>query len=49
MISAHTSHSLLRSVLRDFCLIVLLDQPYRGEMGVSPAAFELIYGQLMKG
>jgi len=31
------------------CLIVLLDQPYRGEMGVSPAAFELIYGQLMKG
>ena len=30
------------------CLIALLDQPYRGEMGVTPAAFELIHGQLMK-
>lgn len=30
------------------CLIVLLDQPYHGEMGISPTAFELVYGQLMR-
>jgi hypothetical protein len=30
------------------CLIVLLDNPYRGEIGVSPEAFELIYDQLTK-
>jgi len=29
------------------CLIVLLDNPYRGEVGVSPQAFELIYNQMM--
>jgi hypothetical protein len=29
------------------CLIVLLDSPYRGEVGVSPQAFELIYNQMM--
>lgn len=29
------------------CLIVLLDNPYRGAVGVSPYAFELIYGQMM--
>lgn len=29
------------------CLIVLLDNPYRGELGVSPEAFQLIYKQLM--
>jgi hypothetical protein len=30
------------------CLIVLLDNPFRGEVGVSPQAFELIYSQMMK-
>ena len=25
------------------CLIALLDNPLRGEVGVSPQAFELIY------
>ncbi len=29
------------------CLIVLLDSPYRGEVGVFPQAFELIYNQMM--
>jgi hypothetical protein len=29
------------------CLIVLLDNPYRGELGVSSQAFQLIYDQLM--
>jgi hypothetical protein len=29
------------------CLIVLLDNPFRGEVGVSPQAFELIYSQMM--
>jgi hypothetical protein len=28
------------------CLIVLLDNPFRGEVGVSPQAFELIYGRM---
>jgi hypothetical protein len=30
------------------CLIALLDNPFRGEVSVSPAAFELIYSQMMK-
>jgi hypothetical protein len=25
-----------------------MDQPFRGEMGVSASAFELVYDQLMK-
>jgi hypothetical protein len=29
------------------CVIALLDNPYRGEVGISPEAFELIYDQLM--
>jgi hypothetical protein len=29
------------------CLIVLLDNPFRGVVGVSPHAFELIYSQMM--
>ena len=29
-------------------LILLMDQPFRGEVSVSPRAFELIYDQLMK-
>ena len=28
-------------------LIVLLDNPFRGKVGVSPYAFELIYSQMM--
>ena len=29
------------------CLIVLLDNPFRGAVGVSPQAFELIHSQMM--
>src|SRR5262245_24969750 len=29
-------------------LIVLMDHPFRGEMGVSASAFELVYDQLLK-
>jgi hypothetical protein len=31
-----------------FCLIVIMDNPYRGEISVSPEAFQLIYDGLMK-
>jgi len=30
------------------CLIAILDNPFRGEVGVSPEAFELVYSQIMK-
>jgi hypothetical protein len=30
------------------CLIALMDNPYRGELSVSPEAFQLIYDGLMK-
>ena len=30
------------------CLIALLDHPFRGEVAVSPQAFELIYNQMMQ-
>lgn len=29
------------------CLIVLLDNPYQGAVGVSPYAFEQIHSQMM--
>jgi hypothetical protein len=29
------------------CLIVLLDNPYRGAVGISPYAFEQIHSQMM--
>ena len=46
-------HLLLGGVLSFFLatmisLILLMDQPFRGEVSVSPGAFELIYDQLMK-
>ena len=46
-------HLLLGGILSFFLatlisLIVLMDHPFRGEMGVSAAAFELVYDQLMK-
>jgi hypothetical protein len=31
-----------------FCLIAVMDNPYRGELGVSPEAIQLIYDGLMK-
>ena len=31
-----------------FCLIAIMDNPYRGEISVSPEAFQLIYDGLMK-
>ena len=30
------------------CLIAMLDNPYRGEVGVSPEAFQMVYDHLMK-
>jgi hypothetical protein len=30
------------------CLIAILDNPFRGEVGVSPEAFQLVYEQIMK-
>jgi hypothetical protein len=46
------THLLLGGVISFFTgtmisLIVLLDNPFRGEVGVSPRAFELIYQQMM--
>jgi hypothetical protein len=46
------THLLLGGVISFFtgtmiCLIVLLDNPFRGEVGVAPYAFELIYSQMM--
>jgi hypothetical protein len=47
------THLLLGGVISFFtgtmiCLIVLLDHPFRGEVGVSPQAFKLIYSQMMR-
>jgi hypothetical protein len=46
-------HLLLGGILSFFLatlisLIVLMDRPFRGELSVSPAAFQLVYDQLMK-
>jgi hypothetical protein len=46
-------HLLLGGILSFFLatmisLIVLMDHPFRGEVSVSPAAFQLVYNQLMK-
>jgi hypothetical protein len=46
------THLLLGGIISFFtatmiCVIVLLDNPYRGEFGIPPDAFELIYDQLM--
>jgi hypothetical protein len=30
------------------CLIAILDHPFRGHMGVSPEAFELVYQIMLK-
>ena len=47
------THLLLGGLISFFtgtmiCLIVLLDHPFRGEVGVSPQAFKLIYTQMMR-
>jgi len=46
------THLLLGGLISFFtatmiCLIALLDNPYRGEVSISPEAFQLIYNQLM--
>jgi hypothetical protein len=46
------THLLLGGLISFFtatmiCVIALLDNPYRGEVGISPEAFELVYNQLM--
>ena len=46
-------HLLLGGILSFFLatlisLVVLMDHPFRGEMSVSPAAFQLVFDQLMK-
>jgi len=47
------THLLLGGLISFFtgtmiCLIALLDHPFRGEVAVSPQAFELIYNQMMQ-
>ena len=47
------NHLLLGGLISFFmatmiCLIAILDNPFRGEVGVSPEAFELVYSQIMK-
>ena len=47
------THLLLGGMISFFtgtmiCLIVLLDNPYRGAVGVSPYALELIHDQMMR-
>ena len=47
-----STHLLLGGLISFFTgtmisLIVLMDNPFRGEVGVSPQAFELIYQQMM--
>jgi hypothetical protein len=47
------THLLLGGLISFFtgtmiCLIVLLDNPFRGEVGASAQAFELIYNKMMK-
>jgi hypothetical protein len=46
------THLLLGGLISFFtatmiCVIALLDNPYRGEVGIPPEAFELVYNQLM--
>ena len=46
------THLLLGGLISFFtatmiCVIALLDNPYRGEVGISPEAFELVYNHLM--
>jgi len=45
-------HLLLAGLISFFtatmiCLIAILDHPFRGHIGVSPEAFELVYNQIM--
>lgn len=47
------NHLLLGGLISFFtatmiCLIAILDNPFRGEIGVSPEAFELAYQQMLK-
>jgi hypothetical protein len=47
------THMLLGGLITFFtgtmiCLIVLMDNPFRGVVGVSPQAFEQIYNQMMR-
>jgi hypothetical protein len=48
-----SAHLLLGGIISFFLatmisLIALMDNPFRGEVGVSPEAFQLVYDQLMK-
>lgn len=47
------NHMLLGGLISFFtatmiCLIAILDNPFRGEVGVSPEAFELVYRQIIQ-
>ena len=35
------------TLVRVISVIALMDHPYRGELGLSPEAFQLIYQQVM--
>jgi hypothetical protein len=46
------NHLLLGGLISFFtatmiCLIAILDDPFRGEVGVSPEAFQLVYEQIV--
>jgi len=47
------THLLLGALVSFFtatmiCLIAILDSPFRGEIGVSPEAFQLVYQQMLQ-
>jgi hypothetical protein len=47
------THLLLGALVSFFtatmiCLIAILDRPFKGEIGVSPEAFQLVYQQMMQ-
>jgi hypothetical protein len=46
-------HAILVTLLAAFMgliifMILALDQPFRGDLGITPQAYQLIYDQLMK-
>jgi hypothetical protein len=47
------THLLLGALVSFFtatmiCLIAILDRPFKGEIGVSPEAFQLVYQQMLQ-
>ena len=42
------AHWMLGGLIAFYLVIALMDHPYRGELGLSPDAFQLIYHQVMQ-